>query len=216
MRGRIAAFRLASLSLISCLAACAADLPWPKPNFSPSAEVAVGGVCPDVSGIYRNRALDAVQCAGIDQLACERLTFYLLSQHVPEAAGVSNYPTPSDDWSALPLLVGVEQPSTDVLRISVGDQPGHLQLVRELHAHEGDFRCTQDEIHLKPRLQSDFIAAGPVWRRHNQDDRALRRDSARNLVLMSTRTYSSYFLGFIGGTVRNEARSVTWPVISKE
>jgi len=214
MRGPGSKFRLSSLSLAAAiLTGCYGILPWPTPDYASRVGTSSGAKCPDVSGIYLNLVADPKQCTGVDHLACERLSFYLLSNHVPEGIGVSNLPTRTDDWPPHPKIVEIQQPSNDVLRILVGDNLSSLQLVRELRADQDDFRCTPDDVHLKPRLQSDFIFAAEMSaRRHNQDDRSLRLGRDRGLIVTSVRTYSTYWLGLIGGTMRKETHMLLWAV----
>lgn len=198
------------------LAACTGSFPWPAPAYSSAAAPLPVERCPDVAGIYLNRTSGSATCIGVDSLACESLGFYLLSEHVPEAKKTSNYPTSTDDWPFEIRLVALEQPSIDVIRILVGDTRDNLRLARELRADADDFHCQSETIHLRPRLQSDFLAAGLyIWRRHNRDDRSLHRTLGGDLAVTSSRTYSSYFLGFMGGTASAESDTITWPLARK-
>ncbi len=77
------------------------------------------------------------------------------------------------------------------------------------------FVVTAGSVNLATRMQSDFTAAGLyAWRRNNRDDRVLRQREDGALAITSKRHYSSYFLGFIGGTTRDESWTIHWPALS--
>lgn len=197
------------------LTGCMGTLPWPQPSYKDVDGGPAPVHCPNISGVYSNLSDGNGQCGGVDDLACRTLGFYLLSQHVPEGKGVSNIPTPADDWPSDAVYVVLEQQGDEIIRVLVRDLNTPLQLVKELRSRDGDFRCTSDAVDLKPRMQSDFIAVGLyAWRRNNRDDRALRKVDGGAISITSYRNYSSYLLGFIGGTAREEFSTVQWPAIT--
>jgi hypothetical protein len=146
----------------------------------------------------------------MDAQACGSLSFYLFSKHVREAAGVSNFPTASDDWPAA-THVRIEQPKPEVLRIVALDgshpAPSRVLASRELVRQRGDFECEGDEIRLKPRVERDF----QLWfgRRTHTEYLALRAEPDA-LVVSSTRQYDSYLMWMVGGTMREESDSHRW------
>jgi hypothetical protein len=207
-------YRILNLSLMLLLTGCMGNLPWPDAPLKESSKANsnLSVRCPVVSGVYANSTLSSGICKGVDTVACSSLAFYLLSNHVPEAEGVSNYPTPTDDWPAGAIYVVLEQPSDDIIRVTARDLTGSSIEVRELRQRDGDFRCDADAIHLKPRVQSDFVAMlMDVRRRNNLDYRTIRVAEDASLSVTSNRNYSSYFWGFVGGTVREETRTLRWP-----
>lgn len=218
MKSRNASYQalLAALLAPFVVTACMGTLPWPEAQYMGEANPINTSACPSIAGTYPNRApKPGIQCAGVDALACESLAFYLLSEHVPEAKGVSNFPTPTDDWPATATHVQIRQPSNQLIQVFVGRGPSQLALARELRADNDDFRCVSGEIHLKPRGLSDFVAMGVDFRRrHIRDDRVVKRSDRGELVISSSRIYDSYFFGFVGGTVREETSYISWPEIT--
>lgn len=207
---------LAALLAPVVFTACMGTLPWPTPQYKDEVSRASLKKCPNIAGTYFNRANKSdPQCVGIDAAACESLTFYLLSEQVPEAKGVSNFPTSTDDWPATATYVQIRQPSNSLIQILVGRSSSQLELARELRAENDDFRCISGEIHLKPRALSDFVAMGIDFRRRlNRDDRSMKRTGNGELTISSSRIYSSYFFGFVGGTVREEEAYISWAEIT--
>ncbi len=200
----------AVFALLFALAGCTAPAPWPDPQSNESPRAMAENPCPSIAGIYSNSASPNQYCSGLDVQACSTLTFYFFSRHVREAAGVSNFPTATDDWP-LGSHVRIEQPAADIIRIAALDRsgPGQPRILasRELSRHKGDFTCESQNIRLAPRVNRDFT----LWfgRRTNTEYLKIGTDG-NELVIQSTRHYSSYIGWLIGGTMREESDSLRW------
>jgi hypothetical protein len=199
-----------TFALLFTFAGCIAPAPWLNPPSNESTKAMAEKLCPSIAGIYSNSANPNQYCSSLDRLACSTLTFYLFSIHVREAVGVSNIPTATDDWP-LGTHVQIVQPTADIIRIFALDrsdpsQPRILAL-RELSRHKGDFACESQAIRLKPRVNYDFA----LWfgRRTNTEYIEVRIEG-EELVVKSTRHYSSYIGWLIGGTMREESSMLRW------
>jgi hypothetical protein len=195
------------------LTACESNLPSPTPDYASTVPSDSSGRCPDISGIYLNDAKSS-QCSEADWLACQSLSFYLLSAHVSEAYYPGIYlPTPQDDWPAEASFVSIEQPSDNVIRVLVGETRDKLTLARELRADRDEFRCTPNRVALKPRLESKFLFAFEMTGRGTRrEDRSLMRARDGGLTVSSHRVLSSYWLGIVPWAEREVSTVITWPL----
>lgn len=201
---------LAVTALLVAIAGCTAPAPWPASLSSVGRNAVSGNSCPRIEGTYVNVADANNSCSSIDTKACNSLTFYFFSAHVPEAAGVSNFPTLSDDWPT-GTHVQIEQPAEDVLRIVSLDGSnagrGRVLATKNLDRKSGDFECEGNTIRLKPRVQHD----AQLWmgRRTNTEYLVVSSDQD-SLAVQSTRHYETYILWFVGGTMREEQIGHRW------
>jgi hypothetical protein len=206
----IVAKTFGTLALLVAIAGCTAPVPWTASSSHEGRSAVSSHSCPHLAGTYVNAAETDSASSSIDAKACGSLTFYFFSAHVPEGAGVSNYPTPSDDWPA-GTHVQVEQPTADVLRIISLDKSkaGETKILasKDLDRKNGDFECVGNTIRLRPRTQRDF----QLWmgRRTNTEFLEVSSDEDA-LVVQSTRQYASYLLWLVGGTMREEQSRHRW------
>lgn len=195
---------------ILAITGCIAPAPWQDSPSGDARNSASRATCPKIAGTYVNAASADTPCTGLDEEACRSLTFYLFSKHVREAAGVSNYPTPSDDWPWA-THVRIEQPTADELRVvaldsNSGGQP-QVRTSRELHRKDGDFDCVDDVIRLRPRVEYDFL----LWIGRRTRSEYLTVSADRNaLAVSSHRQYEGYYMWVIGGTMREEGSNLRW------
>ncbi len=205
-----AARNVGMAALVIALAGCTAPAPWQARASSDGRDTPPRTSCPKVVGTYMNTAEASSSCSAIDAKACSSLAFYLFSAHVPEAAGVSNFPTPSDDWPA-GTHVQIEQPTLDVLRIVSLDKSNAVRTQilasKDLYRSNGEFECESNIIRLRPKVQRDF----QLWagRRTNTEYLEVSGDQDA-LVVQSTRQYESYILWLLGGTMREEQSKLRW------
>ena len=187
------------LGLLAMLAGCTAAPPFPYGNQG------TDGACPTIAGTYGNVADPDAACTGLDASACGSLAFYFFSRHVREAAGVSNIPTPSDDWPA-GRRVRIEAPAPGLLRIAAQDCDAPPR-VRELRRDRGDFECQGGALRLRPRVQRDFL----LWAgRRTLSEYLTVSGTPDALVIDSRRHYDSYILWLFGGTMRQEHDTLRW------
>lgn len=192
------------------LASCTSDPPWTLNAQSNGRRIVDSTDCPSVKGTYSNLAVSASGCSTLDSNACKSLTFYLFSAHVPEAVGVSNYPTPDDDWPS-GTQVRIDQPSNSILRIEtlIESQSVTPKVVsaRELFLDRGDYECSKSTIRLRPRIERDYA----LWagRRTNTDYRSVSINQGV-LTIESVRQYETYVLWLLGGTMREEHSVMHW------
>lgn len=201
---------LAAVSLCALLSACTAPAPWSDPPAKAGRSAVSPIPCPQIAGTFFDESEAGNACSALDEKACRSLSFYWFSAHVPEARGVSNFPTPSDDWPS-GVLVRIEQPTVDSLRISTLGPPAAgtspVLASRVLDRTKGDFECTGSALRLKPRVERD----AQLWmgRRTNTEYLAVSIDRDV-LVIDSTRHYETYLLWVVGGTMRDEKSTLRW------
>ena len=197
-------------ALIALVTGCTAPAPWPVPVSPEVQRAQTGSPCPAIAGTYGNTAETDGSCSTLDAKACGSLSFYLFSSHVPEAAGVSNFPTPSDDWPS-GTHVEIEQPNADVLRFISArpSQAGGAEILasRDLNRLRGDFTCDGNAIRLRPRVERD----AELWMGRRTNTEYLELSSEQDaLVVQSTRHYETYLLWLVGGTMREEHSRHRW------
>ncbi|MEY4099962.1 MAG: hypothetical protein RL300_1133 [Pseudomonadota bacterium] len=206
----IAARTFAVAALVAACAGCTAPPPWPAPTSDGSESPASTTSCPGIAGTYLNAATAGSPCDVIDAKACASLTFYFFSDHVPEASGVSNFPTSPDDWPS-GTHVQIEQPTVDVLRIMAErkSNAGKAEILasKELDRQRGEFECQENTIRLRPKVQHD----AQLWmgRRTNKEYLTVSVNQEA-LVVESRRQYETYLLWFVGGTMREEQSWHRW------
>ena len=207
-------FGLLLASLLT--AGCAGSLPPPEVSFRDLPAGTPPAPCASIAGTYANWSPDEYSCAGHDFFACRSLTFHLLSRHVPEASGVSRLTTPADDWPTTANYVVIEQPTDGVVRILIHKSDiDPAQLVRELAAARGDFRCTAQGLELRPRAGADFVIGPTLYSGRSQrvENRWLRKSEGGDLIVTSERHYAAYMLGVANTGDRVEHRILQWPAV---
>lgn len=197
-------------AFLSTIAGCTVAPPWSELPSPADQNAAFGNSCPKVVGEYLNTEDAGNSCSSLDAKACSSLTFYLFSEHVPEAAGVSNFPTPSDDWPNGTHVL-LEQPTADLLRIVSVDRSkvGSTKILasKELDRKSGDFECQGHTIRLKPRVHRDFL----LWMGRRTNTEYLEISTNRTfLEVQSMRQYESYLMWLVGGTMREERSTHRW------
>ena len=199
------------------VAGCVGAFPGPQFPFLESATASSKATCTAIAGTYANWSPRADNCSGQDFLACRSLTFHLLSKHVPQAEGRSNKTTPTDDWPATAAYVVLEQPTDDSIRIFIHKSDADLaQLVGELRAGSGDFRCTSVGVELRPKADTEVLIAPTLYsgRSERVEYRLLRRSENGDLIVTSERRYRTYMLGVLKASDIAESRIFQWPAVT--